>query len=136
MTKRSDFQRQDWTTSEAAFDGKERLLSNRPPERGLGFVMRAFVDADHATDSVTRRSRTGFLFHLNKAPIYWMSKKQTAVETSSFGSEFTAMKLCCEYIRGLRYKLRMMGIPIDESTFVSFFLSLYTVRIKSANDVY
>ena len=22
------------------------------------------------------------------------------------------MKLCCEYLRGLRYKLRMMGIPV------------------------
>ena len=41
-----------------------------------------------------------------------MSKKQNSVETSSFGSEFTAMKQCCEYIRGLRYKLRMMGIEV------------------------
>ena len=39
-----------------------------------------------------------------------MSKKQTTIETSTFGSEFNAMKLCTEYIRGLRYKLRMMGI--------------------------
>ena len=23
-----------------------------------------------------------------------------------------AMKTCCEYLRGLRYKLRMMGIPV------------------------
>ena len=23
------------------------------------------------------------------------------------------MKQCCEYIRGLRYKLRMMGIPVE-----------------------
>ena len=26
------------------------------------------------------------------------------------------MKQCCEYIRGLRYKLRMMGIPVDRPT--------------------
>ena len=26
------------------------------------------------------------------------------------------MKQCCEYIRGLRYKLRMMGIPVEEPT--------------------
>ena len=24
-----------------------------------------------------------------------------------------AMKACCEYIRGLRYKLRMLGIPVN-----------------------
>jgi hypothetical protein len=55
---------------------------------------------------------------LNNAPIYWYSKKQTSCETSSFGSEFVAMKQCCEYIRGLRYKLRMMGIPVEGHTYV------------------
>ena len=89
-----------------------------PQTRGSGFVMRAYVDVDHAGDSITRRSRTGFLVYLNSAPIYWMSKKQTSVETSSFGSEFIAMKQCTEYIRGLRYKLRMMGIPCEGPAFV------------------
>eukprot|EP00980_Cylindrotheca_fusiformis_P006319 scaffold1355_cov75-Cylindrotheca_fusiformis.AAC.1 len=28
------------------------------------------------------------------------------------------MKQCTEYVRGLRYKLRMMGIPCTEPTFV------------------
>ena len=75
--------------------------------------MRAKVDADHASDTVSRRSRTGFLMYLNCALVYRWSKKQTLVESSSFGSEFVAMKQCCEYIRGLRYKLRMMGIPCE-----------------------
>ena len=56
--------------------------------------------------------RTGFLIYLNCALVYWWSKKQTSVESSSFGSEFVAMKQCCEYIRGLRCKLRM-GIPVE-----------------------
>ena len=34
------------------------------------------------------------------------------MESSSFGSEFIAMKQCCEYVRGLRYELRMMGVPV------------------------
>jgi hypothetical protein len=74
--------------------------------------MRAYVDADHVTDTMTQKSRTGFLVFLNSAPIYWMSKKQASVETSSFGSEFCVMKRCAEYVRGLRYKLRMMGISL------------------------
>ena len=61
---------------------------------------------------MNRRSRTGLLVYMNSALIHWWSKKQNSVESSSFGSEFTAMKQCCEYLRGLRYKLRMMGIPI------------------------
>jgi hypothetical protein len=28
------------------------------------------------------------------------------------------MKQCCEYLRGLRYKLRMMGIPVINPCFV------------------
>ena len=47
-----------------------------------------------------------------------MSKKQASCEVSTFGSEFTAMKQALEYARGLRYKLRMFGIPVDEPSFV------------------
>jgi hypothetical protein len=54
----------------------------------------------------------GFIVFLNGAPIYWSSKKQTSCETSTFGSEFVAMKQATEYIRGLRYKLQMMGITV------------------------
>ena len=28
------------------------------------------------------------------------------------------MKLCCEFVRGLRYKLRMMGILVNEPTII------------------
>ena len=28
------------------------------------------------------------------------------------------MKQCCEYLRGLRYKLRMMGIPVEGPSFI------------------
>jgi len=60
--------------------------------RGVGMTMRAFVDSDHAGDTTTRRSRSGFIIFLNNAPIYyWFSKKQTSVETSSFGAEFVAI---------------------------------------------
>ena len=84
-----------------------------PEPRGHGFIMRAKVDADHSSDTGSKQSRTGLLIYLNCTLVYWWSKKQTSVESSSFGSEFVAMKQCCEYIRGLRYKLRMMGIPVE-----------------------
>ena len=89
-----------------------------PEPRGFGFVLRAKVDADHASDTMTRHSRMGFLAYINSALVHWHSKKQNSVESSSFGSEFIAMKQCCEYLRGLRYKLRMMGIPVEEPTFI------------------
>jgi hypothetical protein len=72
------------------------------------------VDSDHAGDVLTRRSRTGFIIYLNGAPAVWYSKRQGTVETSVFGAEFVAMKVGFEACHGLRYKLRMMGVPIDE----------------------
>ena len=115
----SSFERKDWTASEfGMIDGQEELPPNMPEPRGQGFTMSAKVDADHAADTVTRKSRTGFLVFLNCALVYWMSKKQTSVESSSFGSEFIAMKQCCEYVRGLRYKLRMMGIPCEGPAYI------------------
>lgn len=93
-------------------------LTNMIEPRGKGFIIVAKVDADHATNTVTRRSRTGFFVWVNCALVYWMSKKQASVETSSFGSEFIAMKQCCEYIRGLRYKLLRMGIPCKGPAYI------------------
>lgn len=113
----SKFERKDWEATEFG-EVEESLPCGMPQPRGFGFTMRAFIDADHAGDVVTRRSRSGFIVYLNSAPIYWLSKKQTSVETSSFGSEFMAMKHCTEYIKGLRYKLRMMGIPCEGPTYV------------------
>lgn len=113
----SQFIIQDWSSSEFG-DIQEALPMNAPEPRGLGFRIIVYVDADHAGNVVTRRSRTGFIIFLNNSPIYWTSKKQQSIETSSFGAEFMAMKHCTEYVRGLRYKLRMMGIPCDEPAYV------------------
>jgi hypothetical protein len=76
------------------------------------------VDSDHAGEHFTRRSRTGFVIYLDMAPIVWFSKRQPTVESSVFGAEFVAMKSGIETTRGLRYKLRMMGVAIDGPTYV------------------
>ena len=35
------------------------------------------------------------------------------METSTYGSEIVALRIAIEMIEGLRYKLRMMGVPIE-----------------------
>ena len=97
-------------------DVKEDIPPNAPEPRGEPVQSTAFVDADHAGDLLTRRSRTGVLIYLNRSPIVWYSKKQIGIETSAFGSEFIAMKTGVELVKGLRYKLRMMGVPIEGPT--------------------
>ena len=69
------------------------------------------------------------------APIYYCSKRQNTVETSTFGSEFIAMKLVCEYICGLRYRLRMMGISFSNPCFVYGYnkSALYNTTLPESN---
>ena len=94
-------------------DAKEPMPDNMPEPLGRSVSITAFVDASHASNKKTRRSHTGYLIFVNRAPIIWYSKRQNTVETSTFSSEFIAMKTCVEHIDGLRFKLRMFGIPID-----------------------
>jgi hypothetical protein len=60
----------------------------------------------------------GLSFSANLAPIIWLSKQQATIETSVFGAEFVAMKHGIETLRGLRYKIRMMGIPLSGLTYI------------------
>jgi hypothetical protein len=101
----------DW--SEFYPNAREELPSNAPKPMGKPVQIIAFSDSDHATDTLTRRSRTGVLIYCNRSPILWYSKKQNGVETSTFGAEFMALKTATDLIKGLRYKLRMMGVPLD-----------------------
>ena len=91
----SDFELKDWTFSELGhLQETEELPPNIPQPRVLVFIMSAKVDDDHASDTVTRQSSTGLLVRLNSHLIYWSYRKQNSVESSSFGSEFIAMKQC------------------------------------------
>jgi hypothetical protein len=94
-------------------DAKEDVPPNAPRALGKPVQMITFCDADHAGDLLTRRSRTGVLIYLNRSPILWYSKKQNGIEPSTFGSEFMALKTGTDLVKGLRYKVRMMGIPLD-----------------------
>ena len=56
------------------------------------------------------------ILFVNRAPIAWLSKRQTTVESSRFGSKTVALRLAIDMIESLRYKMRMMGVPVDEAT--------------------
>ena len=67
---KSDFEKQDWTSSEFGNKPKKVFSENIPEPRDIGFIMSAKIDTDHAGDTITRRSRTGFLVYLNCVLIY------------------------------------------------------------------
>jgi len=50
---------------------------------------------------------------LNQTPIDWFCKRQSTVETATYGSEFVAARQATEQIMDLRYTLRALGVPLD-----------------------
>jgi hypothetical protein len=112
----TSFKECDWSS----FYGnvQKAIPPNAPEPCGKDIDLRMFVDSDHAGDKPTLRSRTGFIIFLNMASIVWFSKKQATIETSVFGAEFVAMKQGVECLRGLRYKLRMMGVAISGLSYI------------------
>jgi len=94
-------------------DAKEQIPIDMPIPLGKSVQITCYVDSDHASNQVTRRSHTGIIIYIQNSPIIWFSKRQNTVESSSFGSEFVALRIATEMIESLRYKLRMFGVPVD-----------------------
>jgi hypothetical protein len=105
------FQEVDWSNFYG--DVVEELPPKIPKPMGHSVNITCFVDANHAGNVVTRRSHTGLLIYIQNTPIIWHSQRQNTVETSTFGSEFVALRNARDLNVALRYKLRMFGIPIN-----------------------
>ncbi len=97
---------------------EEAIPPNMPPPLGKDVDLCMMVDSDHAGEKRMQRSCTGFIIFCNLAPIIWLSKQQATIETSVFGAKFVAMKHGIKMLRGLRYKIRMMGVPLSGPTYI------------------
>jgi hypothetical protein len=69
-----------------------------------------FCDAAHATCLERRRSTPGIAIFGNGSPLSWYSKGQNTIGTSTYGSEFVALRIGTEINEALQHKLRMMGV--------------------------
>ena len=76
-------------------DANEEFPMNTPKPRGKSVQSNCFVDSDHAV-------------------LFWYSKKQNTVESSTFAAEFVALQISTELISSLCYKLQMFEIPVNE----------------------
>ena len=93
------------TWSEQNSDVGETTPYDMPEPLGKQVKITAFCDASHADCLVTRRSTTGILIFVNSTPIRWYSKRQNTVESSTYGSEFVAMRNATEMLLALRTHL-------------------------------
>lgn len=83
-----------------------------PPPLGKPVTITVFVDADHASNVVTRRSHSGVMLFVQNALIRTFSKRQNTVEASTYGSELVAMRIARDIIVEMRIKLKSIGVPI------------------------
>ena len=93
-------------------DVKEVVPLDIPTPLGKPLVLTHYVDANLYHDMVTGRSLTAVLHLINQTPFEWYCKKQSTVETATFGSEFNAAKSAIEQIIDIRNTLRYFGVPI------------------------
>jgi hypothetical protein len=108
---------QDWLRSVYG-DIKESLPENCPTPRGKSVCTTTYKGANLYHDMVMGRVVTGILHFINKAPIDWFSKKQSTMETATYGSEFSSAKMAIQQIQGLHTMLRYLGVPVDDTSYM------------------
>ena len=109
--------RQKWDQS--IYKGAREIIPDDIPEPlGRPVVCTSYVDANLYHDLTTGRSVTGTLHFFNRTPIDWYSKKQSTVETATYGSEFVAARTATEQIIANRTALRYLGIRVTGPTYL------------------
>ena len=93
-------------------DVQDEWDSNWPAPKGKPVTVTIFVDADHASNRSDRRSITGIIILINKMPYKWFSKRQTSVEASTFGAEYSAARVAVEEAIAVTHMLRSIGVPM------------------------
>ena len=78
----------------------------------------AFLDSDHAHDHLTRGSVTGLLVLLEQTPVYFMSKPQGEIATSTYGAEFCSMRTAVNEVQSIRYMLLCLGVKVKHATLI------------------
>ena len=100
----------DW--KEFYGDVQEEDPPRMPEPLGHGMGTTVFVDSDHASNVLTRRSHSGLLIFCNNALVMTFCKRQNTVESSTFSSELVAMRIARDMSVALRLKLKSIGVPL------------------------
>eukprot|EP00957_Ditylum_brightwellii_P003459 262139-Ditylum_brightwellii.AAC.1 len=97
-------------------DAKE-VIDDKVPKQFLNeLTITAYNDSDHAHNKMMERSITGLIIFVGKTPVMYQSKRQGAVETSTYGAKSMAMKTSVEEVMALRYMLCCLGVKVSKPT--------------------
>ena len=107
---------QDFKWKNTVYGNVTELLPTDAPEPlGKPVITVTYVDTNLMHDVLTGKSVTGAIDLINQTPFDWYSKKQSTVETATYGSEFVAAHTATERIIDHRNTLRYLGVCIGRS---------------------
>jgi hypothetical protein len=73
-------------------------------------VLHAYCDADWATDTMDRKSYSGYVIFLGLTPIIWKTRKQECVSMSTQEAEYVALCDCAKEVKALLNLLKEMEL--------------------------
>jgi hypothetical protein len=97
-------------------DMKEEDPQNMLPPLGRTVSVTVFVEADHGSNVVTRRSPIGYLPCVMNALMTSFRKKQIMFEASTYGPELVARRIVPDIIVEMRIKYKRIGLPLVGAT--------------------
>ena len=77
-------------------------------------ILTCYVDANLMHCMLTGRSVASMIYFINGTTTDTFSKKQSTVETTTYGSKFVAAKTCVEQVIDIQTILRYLGVPTIE----------------------
>ena len=110
-------QEYDWTRT--VYSGAcEQIPHDIPKPLGKHVQTTHYVDANLHHDLATGKAVTAALHFLNQTPIDAYTKRQSTVETATYGSEFVAARTAVDQIIDIRTTLRYLGVPIRDRSYM------------------
>ena len=110
-------QEYDWTRT--VYSGAcEQIPHDIPKPLGKHVQTTHYVDANLHHDLATGKTVTAVLHFLNQTPIDAYTKRQSTVETATYGSEFVAARTAVDQIIDIRTTLRYLGVPIRDMSYM------------------
>ncbi|GKF98644.1 hypothetical protein Tco_0297427 [Tanacetum coccineum] len=83
-------------------------------QKGFGFKLTAFSDADHAGCVDTRKSTSVGIQFLGDKLVSWMSKKQDCTAMSSAEAEYVVLSASCAQVMWMQTQLQDHGFNYNK----------------------
>jgi hypothetical protein len=99
-------------------EAHEEIGTNAPVPLVKEKEITVFVGPDHAHDQAIRKFITGIVIFVGQTPVFYFSKRQGAISTSTYGAEFCVMKTAVKELIAVCYMLRCLGVKVLHASLI------------------